>query len=105
MEELVQSSFKYSVAEPPNRSPLRGIREQENEDYSEFTYRASNIFLTEEKNAVNQTFEAEPINEYEEEKMQCMEDLSKVKSMNLQPPLIQNPSTYNKSYFANKKRT
>ena len=31
-----------------NRSPLRGIKEQDNEDHSELTYRPSNIFLTEE---------------------------------------------------------
>lgn len=38
---------------PNGRSPLRGIREQENEDVSEITYRASNIYLTEEKNPIN----------------------------------------------------
>ena len=30
-----------------NRSPLRGIREQENEDASEITYRPSNIYVAE----------------------------------------------------------
>ena len=35
---------------PPNRSPLRGIREQENEDVSEITYRTSNIYLADEEN-------------------------------------------------------
>ena len=31
-----------------NLSPLRGIREQENEDISEITYRASAIYLKDE---------------------------------------------------------
>ena len=32
-----------------NLSPLRGIREQENEDISEITYRASAIYLKDEQ--------------------------------------------------------
>ena len=41
---------KTNARKCPSRSPLRGIREQENEDVSEITYRTSNIFLTEEEN-------------------------------------------------------
>ena len=43
-----------------NLSPLRGIKEQENEDISEITYRASAIYLKDElpKQPVEENFQA-----------------------------------------------
>ena len=71
----------------PERSPLRGIREQENEDVSEITtYKA--IYMTEEKDPFNRMYKYPPsvdsngTAQDEEEKMQCsVENQPKQQSM------------------------
>ena len=44
-----QPAFMMGKFSGANLSPLRGIKEQENEDISEITYRASAIYLKDEQ--------------------------------------------------------